>query len=315
MDEFSGAELYKHKLRGRTRAEIAEFTGLTMGQVGGRIYRYEQTLAGKQADHSALFQFDIEKPMELDGDWMIIGDVHAPTTDYDFAQLVSVIAERDGIKQLLIAGDILNNDIFSTHPTEDVKVPWKREKAAARALLLEWIDQFDTIVLTAGNHERRLSKATWGEYSMEDLRDLLIGYNSKVKVSRYGYCVINTPTGPWRITHPKKYATIPLKTASAIAGRFRMHAWLFHEHYLGISWASHGPHIIVNGGGLHESKFMDYVILDDNTMPEMRKGFGTLIGGYPKLYGESPFTNWHHELAESQAARPALTIVQGDKAA
>lgn len=306
MEDLSGAVLYGLKTKGKTRAQIAAFTGLTMGQVGGRIWRHEQMLKGGKPDDRRLFTFDKDKPLTLDGDWMIIGDVHAPTTDYDFAQLVGLVAQKLGITRLLIAGDILNNDIFSTHPKEDEPVPWQREKAAARQLIQEWLEVFDTVVWSAGNHERRLSKQTWGALGMEDMRQLIADNDSRVQTTRYGYVTIRTPMGDWRITHPKRYGTRPLAVANKIAMHYGVHVWSFHEHHFGVTWSDNGKHLLVNGGGLFEPENLDYVVLDDTAMPSMVKGFGALVGGYPTLYGPEPYTNWTTLLNEAE--RPALAI-------
>jgi 3',5'-cyclic AMP phosphodiesterase CpdA len=263
-----------------------------------------------------VFVKSIGQPLTLEGDWLIFGDVHAPTTDYDMAQLALMVAEQRGIDQLLVAGDLLNNDIFSTYPKQSMPIPWQREKAAARHLLQEWIAFFGRVVWIAGNHERRLSRALWGAFEMEDLRDVIVGHESPVEVSRFGYCMLETDNGPWRVTHPKNYSRIPLRTANRLEAIHQTHILTFHEHHFGVSWADSGQHLVANGGGLFEWRLLEYVMLDDGTAPVMVKGFTTMEGGYLNLFGEEPYTNWQEVLPETQAAvaaRPALRLA--DRAA
>jgi hypothetical protein len=235
----------------------------------------------------------------LTGNWLIFGDVHAPTTDLDMVNLALAVADYRGIKNLLIAGDLLNNDVFSTHPKSGEDVPWQKEKIAARQLLEDWMQFFDRIVWTAGNHERRLSRATWGQFGMTDLRDMIIGHRSKVEPSRYGYCTIDSPTGTWRVTHPKTYSKVPLKTANLLAMKHQQHVITFHEHHFGKTWSDNGLYVIANGGGLFNWEAMDYVMLDDSTAVRMNKGFCVLEAGYLDLYGQEPFTNWQTILEDA----------------
>lgn len=306
-EELTGEFLYRAwKRSGKSKREVGEMFGLTYGQCAGRIWRHEQSQKGKRQADIKLFSVNIGAATHLDGDWLIVGDVHAPTTDYDLAQLVGMVAERHGLTQLLIAGDLLNQDVFSVHPRSGEPVPWQHEKAAARSLLLEWLDLFERVVWSGGNHERRLSRATWGAFEMEDLRDMIIGYNSNVEVTRYGYVVIETPTGPWRVTHPKNYSRIPLRTANTLAMKYGMHVLSFHEHHVGKSWSDNGRYVIANGGGLFDWTRLEYVMLDDSTGPVMNKGFSTLRDGYLTIYSEEPYTNWAAELADTAAPLRAV---------
>jgi hypothetical protein len=245
----------------------------------------------------SLFDHSIGEALRLSGDWMIVGDVHAPTTDFEFAMRVVDVGERLGIKRLLIGGDMLNNDVFSRHPKTSEGIQFKDEAAAARALLLCWLEWFDEIVWTAGNHERRFEKWVNGAKGIESLkRDILL--DNRIITSRFGYCSIDTPRGIWRVTHPKNYSRIPLRTVNALSAKHNCHVWGFHEHHLGITWNHAGRHLVVNGGGLFDADMLEYVALDDSTMPRMAKGFGALLDGFPYLYGDEPFTNWERVLAQ-----------------
>lgn len=62
------------------------YPDMTYGQWWGRVYRARLQAAGSQVEiQPDLFQSSMEPELELDGDWMVVGDVHVPCTDYDFA--------------------------------------------------------------------------------------------------------------------------------------------------------------------------------------------------------------------------------------
>ena len=84
----------------------AYYPHLTYSAFHGQLWRAKQKIESK-AD---LFTPSLGKMLELDGDWIIVGDVQLPTTDYDFAALPAAIAKRHLKKprQLAIVGDLMN---------------------------------------------------------------------------------------------------------------------------------------------------------------------------------------------------------------
>ncbi len=306
--ELTGEFLYTlKKSTGKTRREICEMTGLTMGQVGGRIWRHEQRLQHQNAppEKPDLFRSRLGAPLELDGDWVIVGDVQIPTTDYDFSMLPAIIGERLGVGNLLIAGDLINQDVFSSYAAEYPVATWEEERRAAQHLMSIWALAFERIVWLAGNHERRAARSTGGEYQMEELQAQVCNGNT-VEVSRWGWCTIDSPTGVWRVTHPKRYSRIPLRLANSLALKYGQHIISMHEHHLGATWSDDGKHVIANGGGLFDEGKMGYVVLDDTNSPRMAKGFTSLVGGYLTVYGEAPYTNWDALLEDAAEAVPLL---------
>ena len=238
-----------------------------------------------------LFQVDLGQALTLSGDWMLVGDVHVPTTDWALAMKVADVAEMLGVKSLLICGDLLNQDAMSFHPRTSKPIDWTDELTATRLLLNRWLEWFSQIVWLAGNHETRLIRWSGGIMGMEELRNNLV-WDKPVRVSRFQYCIIKTPTGDWRISHPKSFSRIPLRVANTLALQEGQHVVTFHEHHLGKSVAGNGVHIIANAGGLFAADKMDYVALADSTAPKMVRGFASLVGGYLEVYGEEPYTNW-----------------------
>lgn len=254
----------------------------------GKIWRAKN----KIIDMSHLFQHDIGKPLALTGDWIIIGDVQLPTTDYDFAILPAAIAKRHlkRPRQLLIAGDLVNMDCFSTYANEIGLPGFRQEIQAAKAIVGEWLKFFDRIVYTAGNHERRLSKQANGALLMEDLISII---GSRMETSNFDRVTIDTEQGVYTVPHGSDYSINQLTVADQLAQKYRTHIISWHEHHLAKGFDRYGHNIIVNGGGLFNEWYMSYVQLNTSKKARMKNGFVMLRDGYPYIFGKEPFTNWN----------------------
>jgi hypothetical protein len=135
MSDITGETLAEMNRAGITYTELAGRYGLTKGQVARRIQNV-RTRTDQGKERRRLFDWNFGEPLSLSGDFMVIGDVHVPATDWDFAMLVTRIAQKRGIKQLIVAGDFLNMDFLSQFSTP-VKLPgWQDERDAAREFAL-----------------------------------------------------------------------------------------------------------------------------------------------------------------------------------
>jgi hypothetical protein len=294
--------------RRRSQRDLAEEVDLGFNAVHGRIWRYQKSLErGGVKEKPELFDVGLPMPLHLAGDWMIVGDVHAPCTDYDFATLLPAIAENhlSRPRRLIVAGDLINFDQFAYEEQRRITLPnWRKERIAARHLLEMWLQVFDEIVWLMGNHERRLSKKTRGELEADDLGRMVLD-DPRVTVSLYGYCTIETPTGLWRVTHASNYSVNQLTVADALANKFQCHIISHHEHHLAIGWDRFKHHVIVNNGGLFDPQKLAYVVLDDSKSPGMVQGFTMLRGGYAHVFGPEPFTDWSQWLPAVAMRRAA----------
>lgn len=260
---------------------------LNYNQFHGRLWRAKHGITSRPE----LFQHDIGEPLSLTGDWLIVGDVQLPSTDYDFAILPAVIAEYHLRKprQLLIVGDLVNMDCFSAYENEIGLPAFRQEIDAARQLIGEWERVFDRIVWLAGNHERRISKRTGGAILMQDLAQMI---NTRIETSNFDRAIIHTPTGDWLAAHGTDYSVNQLSVGDWLAGKHRMHIIGHHQHHLAIGWNRYKQNVIIDNGGLFNEWYMAYVRLDTSKKPNMMQGFTMLRGGFPDVFSREPFTNW-----------------------
>jgi predicted phosphodiesterase len=305
----TGEQLYKawKSKPGRTKQQVAEFYGMSYGAAAGLIWRYEQTLKGAPAEKPQLFNINLGAPLRLEGDWLVVSDVQCPTVDLDMARLVVPVAEKRGLRQLLIDGDFINADWLSGYPVL-VPVPSAQMEIKAAAYLIEeWLRWFDRIVLLPGNHEDRYLKANSGNLDMVQLVGLFTSSN-RVQVSQFDHCWIEAASGRWLVTHGKHYSLNQLVVADQYAQKYQANVIVGHQHHLAMGWDRWKRFMVVDNGGLFDPLKMAYVSMRASKMPGMMPGFTALVGGYPTLYGKEPFTNWAAVLEDETEQRPALKL-------
>jgi hypothetical protein len=233
-------------------------------------------------------------PLQISGNAMIVGDVHVPFVDWTYAHLVTRIAEKhlQPPRQLIIAGDYFNLDIFSDYAKLVAGPNWHDEKTAAVALMQEWAAIFDRIFLLSGNHDRRVSRHTDGEMDITDLADFLSVNTAKLAPSILGYAMLESNGVSWRVTHAKEYSINRLTVAGELALKFQSNIVSFHEHHQATGWDRFGRYCIVNGGSLVRQNDMAYCSLDDTKRPVWNTGFVMIREGTPTLFGKAPITRW-----------------------
>jgi hypothetical protein len=291
MTEPTRDELLALNRAGISYSELAQRFGFkSRNVVAGLVDRSKRS---KLSREERLFQrVNLGQPFALKGDFLIVGDVHVPTTDLHLARLVGMVAKKHlDNPRLIIAGDFFNQDSFSKYAPVVAGPSWADERDAGRQLLGEWLDVFSEIHVIMGNHDRRLQKWSAAEFEAADIFGMLTT-SDRLHVSNYGWCTVDTPGGRFRVTHSKNYSVNQLAVADALSAKHHCHIISFHEHHLGIGWSRYGHYLLVNGGGLFDVSQMAYVVLDDGKSPEMIPGFVMLKNGTPYLFGNSPFTDW-----------------------
>ena len=147
-------EWQQAKLMGVSQEEFAQQKGMTFKSLNTKLYRQRLKVKGgvspdfKGFDRPELYDWSLPQEWTFDwDDFMVVGDVHLPTTDYDFATLPAMIAKKHLKKprKLIIAGDLYNMDAWSKYPSAIPIPAWVNEKEAARNLLTIYSQVFQEI--------------------------------------------------------------------------------------------------------------------------------------------------------------------------
>lgn len=124
------------------RAHLADV--MTFDAFHGRLYRARKGIRSQ----AHLFTHDLGAPWRLTGgDWLIVGDVQLPTTNYDYAGTLMAIAEKHLRKprKLILAGNFINADAFSDYDS-DIQTPrFEAEVDAAETLIFEFLKVFTDV--------------------------------------------------------------------------------------------------------------------------------------------------------------------------
>ena len=273
---------------GMTQKQIAEKYGVSKGTVAGAVRHWKQS----NKDAQKFNVVNIGKPLRLVGDYMVVGDIHVPTTLYDFFRLMIQVAKKYDIRKIISAGDFYNMDFVSKYQFAVQPITWAQEREAGRVLINELTDAFDEVILLMGNHDRRMQKFTNGAFEDSDIFGLL-STNEKIITSNFGYCFVQSGGQDWMITHGSNYSVNQLSVADQLAQKNRMNIISHHEHHLAKGWDRYKHHVIINNGGLFDASQMAYTQLDSNKMPNMANGFTMLRNGCGHVFSnDARFTDW-----------------------
>jgi predicted MPP superfamily phosphohydrolase len=113
------------------------------------------------------FEFGLDRPFELKGDWAVTADWHVPLYDADLVNIF--LDDAAPFKNLLIAGDFLNGDSLSQYFPKQKSAGLEKELNEAQNLMEILCSNFSNIVFLMGNHDYRYTKsAEYRESFVED---------------------------------------------------------------------------------------------------------------------------------------------------
>jgi hypothetical protein len=280
-----------------TKEEFAKQKGMTVSALRSKIYRQNLKYRGqaenfKGFDQPELYEWYIPQEWVFDwDDFMVVGDVQLPTTDYDFAMLPAMIAKKHLRKprRIIIAGDFYNMDAWSKYPKLVPLPKWINERDAARNLLSIYAQTFDEMWMISGNHERRFIEKLDGEFDIQDVLAASLP-GGHVRATVLDKCTVKTKNGTYSVIHGDNYSKKALNNADELAQKYQTHIISHHEHHAALGLDRFDRYYIVNNGGLFDQKKMSYVQLKTNTCANMSQGFTMVKNGYPYLFGK--FTDW-----------------------
>lgn len=289
---------------------VAAELGLSVNTVRGSISRAKGTLNMQRPERKTLAEYlaaervDVDLPEykavepEYDGSWIVVGDVHCPTTRWDLLQLLGQFATKHlkrGERRLLIAGDLVNFDALSAYDHVVPAVTLKQELAAARAVLNYVLSVFDHVLIIQGNHDMRLLRYMQGAVDAGDFGRLIsdFAHDPRVTITVQTQAIIRSAGVPWRVTHQRNYSKIAGRVADELAQKFQMNIISWHEHHTAVMRDRYNRHTLINGGGLFDERKLAYVNLVDSTSGGMSNGWVLVKNGVGHLVTPYPtMTDW-----------------------
>lgn len=226
--------------------------------------------------------------VRVEGDGLVLGDVHLPITLFDVvAEAVRSAAEHGCTAFCIIAGDLFNFDALSDYFPKQGDHELDEEIAAGRRLLELLLEVFDVVVVTKGNHDLRVQKAMGFRLRFEHtLRMFLPGLpdedSGRLLLTGRDYAIVDTPMGEWRVCHTRQYSEAPLAVPIKIADVNQQHVIGFHRHHYAVGFSRSGK-MAVEGGGAFDSERTEYLEQWSTTHPRWQPGWTLLRRGRPFL--------------------------------
>jgi hypothetical protein len=226
---------------------------------------------------------DAEPPppeIELEGDVVIIGDVHAHFTFWPVVDKAIELGKRFNIRRLILGGDVLNIDALSRYPAIYKVDKFQREKLNAQELYRRLRTQFRKIDWILGNHDERASKATSGNIDLDELADMIAGpkRGGALRVTPYDRCTLQTKNGKWLIVHQDVYSQRKLNVAQDLSAKYECHVVTHHQHHIGVGISANGRYIIADNGCACTPAY--YKTMRTNKMPEWNPGCAVIKDGH-----------------------------------
>jgi len=221
---------------------------------------------------------------------LILGDAEIPNHDPAIFDTACSIAKQFNIETLILNGDFVALDCFSTWARTAVyKLAFEEELDVAEEALKVFLQQFKQIVWVTGNHERRLAYRVDGHIT---IGKFLEKFSKGLTISEYAYCLLNSGGNTIMVVHPKNYSRIPLSTARELAAVKLTCIVAGHNHHQSFGYDRSGQHWIVDGGCCRDSSKTRYKSVECSTHPAWNEGFTMIIDGEPYLINKRNADFW-----------------------
>lgn len=230
------------------------------------------------------FEFGLDKPLVLRGDWAVTADWHVPLYDADLVNLF--LNDAKDYTNLLIAGDFLNGDSLSQYMPKQKSAGLEKELREARALMEVLCDNFTNIVFLKGNHDYRYTKsAEYRESFVDSMRKVFGDINKgkcKLRFTNLDHCYLISNNEKYFIAHPTSYSKNPLSNPNSLAEIKKCHTLTAHTHHCAMGWDRSGEYVVGELGGFFNIAQTEY-LQSTTTYPNWCNGYWFIKKGKPEM--------------------------------
>ena len=230
------------------------------------------------------FEFGLDRPFELKGDWAVTADWHVPL--YDANLVNEFLNESRDYKNLLIAGDFLNGDSLSQYYPKQKSAGIEKEINEAKSLMEVLCQNFSNIVFLRGNHDYRYTKAAeYRESFVESMTEVFKDvprHGCKLRFSNLDHCYITSNRERFFIAHPDSYSRSPLNNPLAIAEVKKCHVLTAHTQHCAMGWDASGSFVVGELGGFFSIPQTEY-LQGTTTYPSWCNGYWFITNGKPDM--------------------------------
>lgn len=282
----------KHQIASEMSESFGElFTYKTIDSAWGRYKNLTPAQLGL-LDNNDIPAFKNE--LHLDNDnYLITLDYHAPFHSVLWHNRSILIAQKFGLKKIIIVGDLFDCDFAKKYPRMEKSADEADEgldfETAENRKVMASLDYFDHVYLIKGNHEDRIGRKTDGIIQAKYIlsywgREV---YEKKCTYSVYDKLYIGDK---WLLVHPKSYSQISGQVARKLASKFHRNIINAHGHFLSYGYDVSDTYQAIDLGGMFDKEKIEYISKKTTTHPAWNNGFGMLWRGH--LYFFDKNTDW-----------------------
>lgn len=240
-------------------------------------------------DKGMLKRFE---PLQRYGDCMVTSDYHVPLHDPGLINKMINTADENGIKQLIIAGDLFHMEAFSSFLPQQPEASWPIERKEANRVVKTLLNHFEEIDITWGNHDFRLVKAVGYKHSFEAclqwaLSELTDDEWKRVRISDLDYMeyfpLTSSSGRKYRVCHPRSFSSVPLTVPKKLQPKYSCSVMTAHSHHLAMGFAANGYDHIIELGGFYDKQKTEY-IQKTTSNHEWVQGYVMFKDGVPSLH-------------------------------
>ena len=262
----------------------------------------------------------------IEGDALIMGDLHIPYHNASLVNRCMLAAKKAGVKKLILAGDALDMRAFSHWPDDftdsdrlmasknvtsellkiagglDAETAEKLYQLAdkispesgnigeeintARNVFKAIEKNFDTVDFIMGNHEKWVIRALQKTINNLDF-SALFGVSPRWSVSPYYWCKLVSGGVEWQIEHPTNSGKGSSKKLVPI---FDCNIIMLHNHHYSIQSDPSGKYLAIEPGTCADVDKIQYDNQRHGTHDKHFMGAVMIKGGKPHLLNQ--FTDW-----------------------
>lgn len=253
-----------------SNAEVGDAYGVSEAAV-------RRALRKHKAERPALLGVDlpIETPLTYfataDGDIALAGDLHVPITKWSFLNRFLADMKAEGVKTLGIPGDFWNGDGASQFDYKQSAADMDTEKKVGNEVMTSFLEQFDRVILSWGNHDARYHKLLKYGVSFTDTMKMMFHevpdeLLAKVQWTNLDHFYVHTDVEDalpgqdlWYVCHPKSYSQVPLTQSRRIAAKTLCNVITAHSHHHAVGHDVSGQFTCAEVGGFFDRERTEYL--------------------------------------------------------
>lgn len=286
---------------------------LTNDQIGEQLQVSEASVrrALKGVDRFKLLEgarIEVESPLRyslIDGDIALAGDIHVPITKWGFLNRFLLDMKAEGVTTLGIPGDFWHADFASSFDYKQSDADMETEKRVGNETMQRFLEQFDKVILSWGNHDARYHKMIRYGVSFVDTMKMMFHevpdhLLAKVEWTNLDHFWVDPAMGwegasdegaPWYVCHPKSYSSIPLTQSRRIAAKTLSNVITGHSHHHAVGHDVSGKFTCAEVGGFFDASRTEYL--------QRSTQFPNWNNGYAIIHGDNSLTmrseKWKYE--------------------